>query len=189
MLADELRNPTKAALRAGYSKKSAPVQASKLMKKPAVQAILGKFQREREERTQITSDMVWQKLYQAIDFDPAIAYETTGDGWWIIKRLEDLPEWVRKLITDIQTDFHEVRVINGDEVVRVDIPIVKVKFVDKNHVISLLAKHCLPPPRQEVELHIQKSIHDQIADMGPLDVEYVDTSAMIQKALVDNEPS
>ena len=51
-------NGTQAAIRAGYSKKTANEQASRLLTKVNVQAYLKKLIENREKRTQITQDEV-----------------------------------------------------------------------------------------------------------------------------------
>lgn len=53
---------TQAAIRAGYSKKSAHVQACDLLKHPKIQAALRHKMAEREKRTEITADAVLSEM-------------------------------------------------------------------------------------------------------------------------------
>lgn len=57
---------TQAAIRAGYSKKTAHVQASELLKNPKVLARIRDLQKEQTERLAITSDWVVQQLVDVV---------------------------------------------------------------------------------------------------------------------------
>ena len=57
---------TQAAIRAGYSKKTAHVQASELLKNPKVLARIRELQKEQTERLAITSDWVVQQLVDVV---------------------------------------------------------------------------------------------------------------------------
>lgn len=57
-------NGTQAAIRAGYSKKTANEQASQLLAKVSIQEYLGKLRDELSQRTAITVDFVVQSLKQ-----------------------------------------------------------------------------------------------------------------------------
>jgi phage terminase small subunit len=55
-------NATQAAIRAGYSEKTAGQQGFELLKKPEIQEAIAKAQEARSKRTEITQDMVLQEL-------------------------------------------------------------------------------------------------------------------------------
>ena len=55
-------NATQAAIRAGYSKKTARSTANENMTKPDIQAYLSKKMQKRAERTEITQDRVLQEI-------------------------------------------------------------------------------------------------------------------------------
>ena len=55
-------NGTQAAITAGFSKKTAAVQASQLLTKLNIQRRIGELLKDRSERTKITQDMVLQEL-------------------------------------------------------------------------------------------------------------------------------
>lgn len=55
-------NATQAAIRAGYSEKSAGQMAHELLKKHEIQTALSESMKAREERTKITQDMVLMEL-------------------------------------------------------------------------------------------------------------------------------
>jgi phage terminase small subunit len=55
-------NATQAAIRAGYSEKTAQVQSSRLLSNVMVAAAIAEAQSARSERTEITQDMVVREL-------------------------------------------------------------------------------------------------------------------------------
>src|SRR5688572_19699107 len=63
-------NGKQAAIRAGYSPKTAEVQASRLLSLAKVKAAVSAAQGERSERTEITQDMVLQELWAIAMADP-----------------------------------------------------------------------------------------------------------------------
>lgn len=60
-------NATQAAIRAGYSERTANEQASRLMKNPAVKAAIEAAQEARAERTEITQDYVLMGLKEVAE--------------------------------------------------------------------------------------------------------------------------
>ena len=67
------QNATKAATRAGYSKKTAYSIGNELLKKPEIQAFLEKYRAERAEKCGISFDMIISELrkigFADIDID------------------------------------------------------------------------------------------------------------------------
>lgn len=55
-------NATQAAIRAGYSEKTAGVQGFGLLKKPEIQKLIQELMEARSERTEITQDQVLKEL-------------------------------------------------------------------------------------------------------------------------------
>lgn len=72
-------NATQAAIRAGYSERTAGSQGFDLLKKPEIQAAVSEEMKEREERTEITQDRVLQELAKIgfADIRKAVKW---GDG-------------------------------------------------------------------------------------------------------------
>jgi phage terminase small subunit len=70
-------NATQAAIRAGYSKKTAEVQGYENLRKPNIAEAIAAAQAARAERTQITADMVVQELAK-IGFANMADYLSTG---------------------------------------------------------------------------------------------------------------
>lgn len=69
-VASEDLNATQAALRAGYSKKTARTQASQIMQKPEVQEAITAAMKARSKRTEITQDDVLRRWFELANADP-----------------------------------------------------------------------------------------------------------------------
>lgn len=63
-------NATQAAIRAGYSEKTAKQQGQRLLTREDVQAAIQQAMNKRAERTEITSDMVLQRWWDIATADP-----------------------------------------------------------------------------------------------------------------------
>lgn len=63
-------NATQAAIRAGYSEKTASSQGERLLRNVEVQAALSEAQKDRSERTAITADRVLRRWWEIATADP-----------------------------------------------------------------------------------------------------------------------
>lgn len=63
-------NATKAAIRAGYSERTAGSQGFDLLKKPEIQLALAQARHEQQERTQISADRVINEAWAILTADP-----------------------------------------------------------------------------------------------------------------------
>lgn len=81
-------NATQAAIRAGYSQKTAQEQGARLLSKAIVQAALSERMKDREIRTEITQDRVLQEIARVAFFDPRKLFNDDGSP----KRLIDLDD-------------------------------------------------------------------------------------------------
>lgn len=74
MLDNQYRQATKAAIRAGYSAKTAEQQGFQLLQKTSVAEAIAQVQEARSIRTEITQDMVLEELAKiaAIDTDALV---------------------------------------------------------------------------------------------------------------------
>lgn len=88
-------NGTQAAIRAGYSERTANEQAAALLANPSVKAVVQALMAERSKRTEVDVDRVVQELAVAAFFDPAelVGYRVTRPGC-----IACLPEHVRRCI-------------------------------------------------------------------------------------------
>lgn len=81
-------NGTQAAIRAGYSKKTAEVQASTLLRNPKVKNYVQKLMDKRSDRIEITADRVLQEIAK-IAFNNIQDYIDEGN---VIKDLKSIPK-------------------------------------------------------------------------------------------------
>jgi len=102
-------NGTQAAIRAGYSEKTANEQASQLLTKPAVKRRVQELMGERSKRTEITADYVLGKIKETIErcsqAEPVYDKDGLATGEWkfehngVLKGCELLGKHL-KLFTD-----------------------------------------------------------------------------------------
>lgn len=128
-------NGTEAAIRAGYSRRSAKAQASQLLAVPEVQAAVSEAQASRSERTKIDADWVLQRLAAEADADLADLYDEDGG----LKPIRDWPiVWRKGLVAGLEVEeLFEGRGEDRDHVGRVR----KVKLADRTKLIELIGKH------------------------------------------------
>ena len=118
-------NAKQAAIRAGYSPKTAEVQASRLLSLVKVQTEIAKAMEDREKRTGITQDRVLAEL-SAIAFAKATDYvEVDYNGIVRIKPTAELTDEQKKAIAGIKEGA------NG----------IEIKLVDKTKALEMLSRH------------------------------------------------
>ncbi len=118
-------NAKQAAIRAGYSPKTAEVQASRLLSLVKVQTEIAKAMEDREKRTGITQDRVLAEL-SAIAFAKATDYvDVDEDGTVKIKPTAGLTDEQKKAIAGIKEGA------NG----------IEIKLVDKTKALEMLSRH------------------------------------------------
>lgn len=130
-------NATQAAIRAGYSEKTANEQGSRLLANVSVQKYIQQRKKDRVERTEITQDFVLRELMaiasaNATDFARVVEREgkdSNGDPFFYqtieLALTEDLTEDQKKALAVIK------RGSNG----------IEVKSHDKVRALELLGKH------------------------------------------------
>lgn len=98
-------NATRAAVRAGYSPKTAGAQGSELLKRPDVQAVIAEEMEARAKRSEITADRVLMEL-GFLAFSDIGEVLSGGDGASIeVRSLKDMPASIRRCIESI-TERH-----------------------------------------------------------------------------------
>lgn len=112
-------NGTQAAIRAGYSEKTAKEQAARLLSNVNITARLTKRINSRAERTEVTQDAVIKEL-AAIAFSTGADYAevlTTMVGQKVvIKDTSTLSETQRKAIAGIKQGKHGIEISSCDKV-------------------------------------------------------------------------
>ena len=94
-------NCTKAAIRAGYSKKTAHSQGSRLLKKVEIRALVDKHLEDSLTRAEITADQVNEVLAGMIMTDATELFEEGPDGTMIPRRHEELSPRQRSSIKEV----------------------------------------------------------------------------------------
>lgn len=124
-------NATQAAIRAGYSARTARSIGEENLTKPDIAAAIDKAMLERAARTGITAERVVQELANLAFFDPADLY--TADG--TLKPITDIPSAARSAIAGL--DVTELRDSDGQPVGRA----VKLRLVDRLGALDKLMRH------------------------------------------------
>ena len=122
-------NATQAALRAGYSERTANVQGPRLLVKVHVAAAIEKAAAARARRTEVTADRVVEELARIAFATIGNVVQWDGSGTTIQPSEELSDDAIRALseVTDIVTK-------DGDRTL-------KVKQYDKIRALELLGKH------------------------------------------------
>ena len=123
-------NATEAAIRAGYSGKSAKSQASRMLTNVNVRAYIDKHQAERAKKLDITADKVLQEIANVAFFDIRNIYDGSS-----LKEIADLDENTSRAIAGVKA-----RVERGEDGSNVA-EIVEVKSNDKLKALDMLSKH------------------------------------------------
>ncbi|TAT76024.1 terminase small subunit [Rhizobium ruizarguesonis] len=144
-------NGAKAAVRAGFSKRTAAVQASQLLAKPEIQAAIEAAKIERSERTKIDADWVLTRLAAEAQADLADLYDEHNnllppEEWPLI--------WRQGLVAGVDI---EAITVGGVEVGTVK----KVRFSDRIRRLEMIGKHVRVNAFQDV---IQHKGLDSLAD-------------------------
>lgn len=127
-------NGTQAAIRVGYSAKTATEQSSRLLTNVNVAARVKELMGKRSERTEITADVVLKELLLLAKVDLAQAYDEKGN----LKPIHEIPEDVRRAIAGIKV-YEEFEGYGKDRVKVGEVR--EVKFWDKTRTLELLGKH------------------------------------------------
>jgi len=123
-------NATQAAIRAGYSEKTARQIASEHLSKPNIQDSIQAEMDARSERTEITQDMVLKELALIGFMDIRKAFDKDGQ----LLPIHKLPEEVARAIGGID---HQTIGTGSDAIGMTS----KIKIIDKKGSLELLGKH------------------------------------------------
>ena len=127
-------NATQAAIRTGYSKKTAGLSGHHNLKSPEVQQAIRAAMRERQERTEVTQDRVLQEYARLAFFDPRKLFHADGSP----KPIEALDDDTAAALTGI--DVREEYEGAGEERVFVGYT-KKYRLANKMGALNSLAKH------------------------------------------------
>lgn len=124
-------NATQAAIRAGYSERTANEQGARLLAKASVAAAIAEAKAARSERTKIDADWLLRRLADEAEADVADLYNDDGS----LKPVKDWPPiWRKGLVAGL--DVEEVT-IEGSVVGIIR----KLKLSDRTKRLELIGKH------------------------------------------------
>lgn len=121
-------NATQAAIRAGYSVKSAARISIELLNKSHVASAIGSAQAKRERRTEITQDMVVRELAK-VAFGNTRTVVSWGAGGVVLKDSDELTEDEAAIVSEVR----ETATKDGGSM--------SIKTHDKIKALELLGKH------------------------------------------------
>ncbi|MCP5004278.1 MAG: terminase small subunit [Planctomycetes bacterium] len=151
-------NATQAAIRAGYSEKTAPQEASRLLTNVKIQSKVAEAQVNRSKRTEITQDRVLQELAR-IGFSDLRNVITPGGH---LLNTQDWDDDTAASIASIEvvTNAKGEKDEDGCSVVEYTH---KIKVWDKNSALEKIAKHLgMFTERVHLTSEIQNMTDDQI---------------------------
>lgn len=151
-------NATQAAIRAGYSEKTAQRIGSENLSKPLIAKAVADKQRERQERTEINADYVLKRLVEIDKMD--VADILNDDG--AFKPISEWPIAWRRSLSGI--DVAEMFEGGGDEREMVGL-MKKIKWPDKLKNLELLGKHIDIGAFKE-QREINSTLHGEVATTG-----------------------
>lgn len=120
-------NATQAAIRAGYSEKTARQIGEQNLSKLDIQKAIQEALQERKERVQIDADYVLKRLVEIDQMDVADIIDNDGN----VLPLKDWPKIWRQYISNIET----ISMDDGEGWLK------KIKWPDKVKNLELLGKH------------------------------------------------
>lgn len=125
-------NATQAAIRAGYSEKTAYSIGIENLNKPVIKNAIEIAMQKRSERTEVNADWLLKRLADEADADIADLYdESTG----ALKPVHKWPKiWRQGLVAGI--DVNQLKV--GDQVLG---DVVKLKLADRNAKLRMIGDH------------------------------------------------
>lgn len=132
-------NATQAAIRAGYSEKTANEQGARLLANVSVRSAVEEAKADRAERTHITQDRVLQELARIAFFDLRKLYREDGS----LKAMHELDDDAAAVLAGV--DVVETKgnaAVGGEDGIR-HVPeyVKKVKIPDKVGALGLAMRH------------------------------------------------
>ena len=132
-------NATQAAIRAGYSEKTAGSQSFDLLQKPEIQDAISQAKSERASETKIDAAWVLKRLAAEADADVADLYDEDGR----LLPVNKWPKiWRQGLVAGLKTQVSE----DG-------VAIIDVKLSDRVRRLELIGKHIGVNAFQEIVQH------------------------------------
>lgn len=167
-------NATQAAVRAGYSAKTASEQASRLLANVKVAEAIQQAKSERSKRTKVDSDWVLKRLTEEAEADLADLYDDNGH----LKPVKEWPLiWRQGLVTGVDTETLRAKGSKGtgqwrgpaqdvheEDDADEETVIVKIKTSERIKRVELIGKHIdVQAFREKVEVELTGSLAERLA--------------------------
>lgn len=130
-------NATQAAIRAGYSKKTANEQGSRLLANVKVQQYVYKINQERIKRVEIDADFVLKEHHNLANTDIADLF-SKEDG--TLLNIHDVPVTIRKAIQSFEVEETHIHDSETGEVEKTT-KLAKIKLWSKDKNLENLGRH------------------------------------------------
>ena len=126
-------NATQAAIRAGYSKRSARQLASRALSQDDIAEAVRLGMEKRAAKVEVSSDFVLSQYLKLASVDVADLFDEYGN----LKNIHEIPPEVRQAISSVETETRKDG--RGDDAE--DVTTKKVKLWDKKSTLDSLARH------------------------------------------------
>lgn len=127
-------NATQAALRAGYSKKTAYAIGAENLRKPQIAAAIEKARAKLAGKAEITAERVLTELARLGFMDPRKLFTESGN----LRSIHDLPDEVAACIASVEVVTKPGVDEDGEKTVE---RVHKIRFWDKRGALDLLGRH------------------------------------------------
>lgn len=140
-------NVTQAAIRAGYSKKTAAVVGHEVLRNPKIKKIVDEKMQKNSDKTQSLKDRVIREMERLAFHDVRKIYDTEGKLKPIHELDDETAAAVAGVEIDVELSLAKPRKINqdgedeGDEIQKEITRTHKVKLADKGGALVSLARH------------------------------------------------
>lgn len=127
-------NGTQAAIRSGYSAKTAQEQSSRLLSNVMICSTIERLLQKRQKKVEVTADDILHELLILAKVDLSEAFDDLGH----LRPIKEIPENVRRAISNVEV-FEEFEGSGKNKVYIGQTK--KIKFWDKTKALELLGKH------------------------------------------------
>lgn len=167
------QNATQAAIRAGYSPRSAGMQGGRLMQNDEILAEINRRAALISASKGITAERVIQEYINLALLDPLDLFNPDGS----MKRLEDIPEGARRAIGGLE--LRELAPMDTP-VGQISVTLRKVKLIDKRGALDSLAK-IMGLMREKVDVSLNGNISAGVL-LVPAAIDPDTWDAVVQKS-------
>ena len=144
-------NATQAAIRAGYSEKTAGSVGHENLTKPEIQEEIARLQEERSKSTQVDAEYVLRRLNEIADLSIMDIIKGDMSGF---RPLNEWPEaWCRSL-----SGFDIATIMNRDDDEPIETTIRKIKWPDKVKTLELIGRHVNVKAWEKPEIDLSEGI-------------------------------